>query len=179
VGALGISWFFTLAGNVTADDDFWRSRMTEEQFRWRDLIATHDPVAGPLETHFDVAIVDQLQLRPHLSDSGRAFGIVPHTHLITNRRSTLRDHTSYLLNRDECVSTLVFECARLDGSGSHEWLAPDDARIGIEPKTNGFAAPISDARRSAVAGIFECTVDCMTNCSSVERTWRQEETEAR
>jgi hypothetical protein len=38
----------------------------------------------------------------------------------------------------------------LDGSGSHDWLAPDPTRIGIEPKDNGFAAPISDARRRIV-----------------------------
>ena len=150
VGLVGISSFYTLAGAVPADDDFWRARMTEERFRWRDLIATHDPVAGPLDTHLEIVTVDQLDLRSRLSARGRDFGIVPHTRLITNWQSTLHDHTSYLVNRDECVSTLVFECARLDGSGSHEWLAPDPERIGIEPKDNGFAAPISDARRRIV-----------------------------
>jgi hypothetical protein len=149
IGFAGVSFLFALAGSIPAEDDFWRARMTAERFRWRDLIATHDPVAGPLDAYIEVARVGQLRLRSYLSTTPPAFGTVPHTRLVTNWRSLLRDHTSYLANREECVASLVFECARLDASGSHEWLAPDPERIGIDPR-GGVVPPISEARRRIV-----------------------------
>ena len=42
----------------------------------------------------------------------------------------LRDHISYLANREECVSALVSLCAAFDGSGSDRW--EKNGKLGLE-----------------------------------------------
>jgi hypothetical protein len=143
-GLLGYSSLFTRSGVIPADDAFWHARMQAEGFKWRDLMATHDPVAGPLQTPIQIAEIGAVQVAP---DIPRA---MPRAQRITNAGSVLTDHTSYLANREECVATLVWEAAKLDGTGSHQWLAPDPARIGIELIDNPFASPISHARNHIV-----------------------------
>jgi hypothetical protein len=59
--------------------------------------------------------------------------MMPITKVITNRRSALTDHTSYLANREECVSSLVRHASEL-GSESTPWLAPAQLLIGWSPE---------------------------------------------
>jgi hypothetical protein len=130
-GFLGISAFVTEALSSPVADEFWRSRMSAEGLRWLDLAASHDPVATPAPDKLFVATKGELHLEPKFILPGIG---MPTTRVITNRRSMLRDHISYLSNREECVSALVSLCAQFDGSGSHRWVAPRSADVGRSPE---------------------------------------------
>jgi hypothetical protein len=143
IGILGIALLFPIAAGRNVVEGFWRARMAAEEFAWVDVIASHDPVPGLVESKFVVAPVGGIQIEPY---APFGFSMMPITKVITNRRSSLADHTSYLANREECVSSLVRHASELGPEGI-PWLAPPHLFIGWSPGEGlEEAGPISFAR---------------------------------
>ena len=119
VSLLAWSMSFVKAMEIPAEDAFWLSSMESERFLWLNLFASHDPVpAGDLSQYLTVRSVgDDVSPSAPLD--------YPPSCRITNHCSVLRDHSSYVTNREECVSALVWYCALLDRTGSHRWIAPN------------------------------------------------------
>lgn len=111
---------------------------------WLDLIATHDPVAGRRPS---VRIAFPCDPEVALPE-----GEWPRSLSVTNFRSILFDHTGYLKNREECISCIVSECAKLAANESAQWLAPNARQSRMRAGEEWTPrAPISRARASIVA----------------------------
>jgi hypothetical protein len=110
---------------------------------WLDLIATRDPVAGRSTSERNKFVYDPAVASPE--------GQWPRSLSVTNSRSILLDHTSYLKNREECIASIVLECAQLDGTESAQWLAPDAPRSRGVGERFVQSAPIARARASIFA----------------------------
>jgi hypothetical protein len=143
IGTFGIALLFPIAAGRNVAEGFWRARMSAEHLAWVDLMASHDPVPGLVETGFIAQEGGGVQIKPY---APFGFSMMPITKVITNRLSALTDHTSYLTNREECVSSLVRHASEV-GFESIPWLAPAHLLIGWSPE-DGFkeAGPISFAR---------------------------------
>jgi pimeloyl-ACP methyl ester carboxylesterase len=147
-GLLGISNLATEPLTSPVADEFWRSRMSAEGLRWLDLAASHDPLATHLKDEFIAVGNGEFHFEPKFVLPGIG---MPTTRVITNRRSMLRDHISYLANREECVSALVSLCAAFDGSGSDRWVAPHAVDVGRSPGM-GLDDPSTEGRNVSKIG---------------------------
>jgi hypothetical protein len=144
IGYVGNAIIYPVVAAYNVVEGFWRTRLSARQFFWLDLMASHDPVPGLLPSHFVLLLEGSIRIEPTFPFQE------PITKVITNRRSMLADHTSYLSNREECVASLVEACASLHDSKNLSWLTPSPMATG----------GISFARAAIVrrTGIFRSSI---------------------
>jgi hypothetical protein len=124
-GSIGLAALFLVAGVTAASvltERAAEARLTAPRQGWLNLYASHDPVSnGPI-----IGIGDSA---PESSEE------------VTNRRSTLLDHTSYHHNSEQVLARIATVCAAACGG------TLEGARSGYGPLIDHAALSVAVARR--------------------------------